>query len=103
MSINITSKSSKSGGESRANADSQWLPMTFASYRGDVVEDAVGLLPAAAVERAEDHLHQVFGVCAPLFSQPHHHPLQQELHCWVFHHPLIPLLIFFGHFVIQFN
>lgn len=68
-----------------------------------MVEDAVGLLPTAAVKRAEDHLHQVLGVCAPLFGQPHHHPLQQELHCWIFHNPLIPLLLVFCHFVIQFN
>lgn len=52
-------------------------------YRDNVVEDAGGLLAAAAAQRAEEHLHQVLGVLAALFRQPHHHLLQQELHCRV--------------------
>lgn len=72
-------------------------------YRGDVVEDAGGLLPAAAVEGAEDHLHQVLSVSAALLGQPHNHPLQQELHCWIFYIQLVPLLTVLTYFFIQFD
>lgn len=70
-------------------------------YRGDVVEDAGGLLPAAAVEGAEDHLHQVLSVCAPLLSQPHHHLLKQELHRGI--SELVPLLAVLCCCFIQFD
>lgn len=58
-------------------------------YHGDVVEDAGGLLRAAAGQRAEDNFHQVLGVGPPLLAQPLHHLLQQELHGRVFHRLLL--------------
>lgn len=57
-----------------------------------MVEDAGGLLTAAAVERAEDHLYQVLSVVAALLRQPHHHLLQQEPHGRVFGFHLVLLL-----------
>lgn len=42
-------------------------------YHGDVVEDAGGLLAAAAGQRAEDNFHQVLSVSSPLLTQPQHH------------------------------
>lgn len=58
-------------------------------YHGDVVEDAGGLLAAAAGQRAEDNFHQVLGVSPPLLTQPQQHLLQQELHGRVFHRLLL--------------
>lgn len=54
-------------------------------YRGDVVEYAGSLLLGAAVERAEDHFHQVPNVATALLSKPQQHSLQQEMHCWISH------------------
>lgn len=66
-----------------------------------MIEDAGCFLQAAAVQRAEDHLHQILRVPASLLSQPQHHLLQQELHRWIFSIPLImlPSLLF----LIKFN
>lgn len=58
-------------------------PLMDCGYHGDVVEDASGLLAAAAGQRAEDDFHQVLGVSTPLLAQPQHHLLQQELRGWV--------------------
>lgn len=44
-------------------------------YHGDVIEDAGGLLAAAAGQRAEDNFHQVVDVGSPRLTQPQHHLL----------------------------
>lgn len=68
-----------------------------------MIEDAGDLLRAAAVERAEDHLHQVLGVRALPLGQPLHRLLQQELHGWILHGQLVPLLAARCRFVVQLN